>query len=69
MVDCFIVTQGCALTRTATYQTPLYDLHVDKQVTQELHSTGHFEWMDIQTDEEEHSIELHLPYIAKAMAE
>jgi predicted class III extradiol MEMO1 family dioxygenase len=26
-----------------------------------------FEMMDLRTDEEEHSIEMHLPYIAKVM--
>ena len=36
-------------------------------VCKELEETGHFEWMDMQTDEEEHSIEMQLPYIAKVM--
>lgn len=31
--------------------------------------TGQFEWMDLDTDENEHSIEMHLPYIAKVMEE
>ncbi|KPJ19242.1 Protein MEMO1 [Papilio machaon] len=35
----------------------------------ELEATRQFEWMDIQTDEDEHSIEMHLPYIAKVMEE
>ena len=60
-------SQGCALSRTTYYQTPLYDLTVDKDMNQELHGTGHFEWMSIQTDEDEHSIEMHLPYVAKMM--
>ena len=29
--------------------------------------TGQFEVMDINTDEDEHSIEMHLPYVAKVM--
>lgn len=29
--------------------------------------TGQFEWMDLDTDENEHSIEMQLPYIAKVM--
>lgn len=33
----------------------------------ELFSTGMFEEMSIHTDEDEHSIEMHLPYIAKVM--
>lgn len=30
-----------------------------------LRQTGKFEDMDLQTDEDEHSIEMHLPYIRK----
>lgn len=33
----------------------------------ELEETGHFECMDLNTDEEEHSIEMQLPFIAKVM--
>lgn len=42
-------------------------LHFFVAVNKELEETGHFEWMDMQTDEEEHSIEMQLPYIAKVM--
>lgn len=38
-------------------------------VNAELEKTGHFSWMDMKTDEDEHSIEMHLPYIAKVMEE
>lgn len=60
---------GCALSMQDKYQTPLYDLTIDKQIYSELESTKMFEWMDTQVDEEEHSIEMHLPYIAKVMEE
>lgn len=33
----------------------------------DLWKTGLFERMTLQTDEDEHSIEMHLPYTAKAM--
>lgn len=36
-------------------------------VNGDLEMTGQFEWMDLDTDENEHSIEMHLPYIAKVM--
>ena len=36
-------------------------------VNRELLETGKFELMDRKTDEEEHSIEMQLPYIAKVM--
>ncbi|GFN82848.1 protein memo1-like [Plakobranchus ocellatus] len=58
---------NCALTGTDTYETPLYNLPIDKEVCEELHSTGAFDTMSLSTDEAEHSIEMHLPYIAKVM--
>lgn len=35
----------------------------------ELESTGKFERMSMKVDEDEHSIEMQLPYIAKVMQE
>ncbi|XP_020894953.1 protein MEMO1 [Exaiptasia diaphana] len=58
---------GCDLTGCSYYSTPFYDLEVDKAVNDELWRTGHFDRMTKSTDENEHSIELHLPYIAKVM--
>ena len=37
------------------------------QVYSELAAEGAFEPMTLRTDEDEHSIEMHLPYIAKVM--
>lgn len=34
-------------------------------VNEELKATGKFEMMDIRIDEAEHSMEMHLPYLAK----
>jgi len=31
----------------------------------ELKGTGYFEWMSHSQDEDEHSIEMHLPYVRK----
>ena len=36
-------------------------------VYRELHVSGQFETMTREVDEEEHSIEMHLPYVAKVM--
>uniref|UniRef100_K1QW47 Protein MEMO1 n=2 Tax=Magallana gigas TaxID=29159 RepID=K1QW47_MAGGI len=58
---------GCALTETSHYQTPLYDLTIDQKINEELFATKAFEKMKMSTDEDEHSIEMHLPYIAKVM--
>lgn len=62
-----VCLSGCALTACSLYRTPLYDLVVDKHINRELNATGSFEVMDLKTDEDEHSIEMHLPYIAKVM--
>jgi len=59
---------GCALSTAAKYHTPFYDLVIDPIVYKELTSTGLFEWMNLETDEDEHSIEMHLPYIAKVFS-
>lgn len=58
---------GCALTQTVEYETPLYNLIIDQEINKELHSAGKFEFMNKKTDEDEHSIEMQLPYVAKVM--
>ncbi|XDB49997.1 hypothetical protein ABFV05_003613 [Capra hircus] len=57
----------CALSSVDIYRTPLYDLRIDPKIYGELWKTGMSERMSLQTDEDEHSIEMHLPYTAKAM--
>ena len=58
---------GCAVSQCAVYQTPLGSLTIDRGITQELLDTGKFEVMSLEADEDEHSIEMQLPYIAKMM--
>jgi len=58
---------GCALSPAKTYKTPFYELTLDQQVYEELYATSLFEEMTMHTDEDEHSIEMHLPYVAKVM--
>jgi AmmeMemoRadiSam system protein B len=58
---------GCALTACSQYETPLYNLDIDAAVCEELQKTGMFTTMDLSVDENEHSIEMHLPYIAEIM--
>ena len=36
-----------------------------RAVIKELRETGKFGDMDLQTDEDEHSLEMHLPYVRK----
>jgi MEMO1 family protein len=58
---------GCGLSTVSRFATPLYDLHIDQQVYQELQATRHFEQLSLGVDENEHSLEMQLPYIAKVM--
>ncbi|KAH9460655.1 hypothetical protein MJO28_003640 [Puccinia striiformis f. sp. tritici] len=53
----------CALSRCTQYETPLGALPIDTTINEELRAKNKFGEMSLQTDEEEHSIELHLPYI------
>ncbi len=58
---------GCALSACAQLRTPLYPLPVDRATTEELLATGDFEVMSLETEEDEHSIEMHLPYVARVL--
>lgn len=53
----------CAVTSCKEYETPLGKLKIDREVNESLIKTGHFIEMDLETDEDEHSIELQLPFI------
>ncbi|KAI7690624.1 Protein MEMO1 [Sarcoptes scabiei] len=58
---------GCALSPTQIYKTPFYDLRIDQDVYEELRMTNQFQSMTLAADEDEHSIEMQLPFIAKIM--
>lgn len=57
-----------ALSQHTTYATPLGPLPLDLPTIQTLHETGHFGKMSPRTDEDEHSLEMHLPYIHKVLS-
>jgi AmmeMemoRadiSam system protein B len=58
---------GCALSGASNLATPLGNLTVSTDLRDELWKTNEFTMMDQETDENEHSGELHYPYIAKSM--
>ncbi|KAJ3123663.1 hypothetical protein HK100_011527 [Physocladia obscura] len=60
---------GCALSLCAEYATPLGPLKVDANVNAALNASGLFGQMDRATDEDEHSIEMHLPFIKKLLSD
>ncbi|KAH9486892.1 Protein MEMO1 [Psilocybe cubensis] len=57
--------EGCALSKCKEYETPIGNLPLDLKTIQDLKATGKFESMGQQADEDEHSIEMHLPYVRK----
>ncbi|KAI0598459.1 MEMO1 family [Biscogniauxia sp. FL1348] len=57
--------RGCALTTFAKYETPFGELTVDADVIQKLRDTGKFQDISRRNDVEEHSLEMHLPYLHK----
>lgn len=60
---------GCALTTYATYETPLGNLRVDLDTVKQLRDTGKFKDVPRSNDEDEHSLEMHLPYLAKRLTQ
>lgn len=49
------------------YETPLGNIQIDLEVCQQLRELGEFSPLPVKDDEAEHSIEMHLPYIAHMM--
>ncbi|CEP18795.1 hypothetical protein [Parasitella parasitica] len=64
-----VYIDGCSLSKCSTYQTPLGNIKLDREIVQELYSTAKFGWMSQTVDEEEHSIEMHLPFVYKVFEE
>eukprot|EP00889_Picochlorum_renovo_P004663 jgi/Picre1/31693/NNA_007044.t1 len=47
---------------------PLGSIPIDEDVYRELKETGAFKFIGVDDDEDEHSLEMHLPYIAEIMS-
>lgn len=56
---------GCALPFSLAYETPLGNLLIDQEIIAELESSGKFKKLKKSQEEQEHSLEMHLPYIRK----
>ncbi|KAK9468473.1 MEMO1 family [Lipomyces arxii] len=59
----------CALSQCSEYETPLGNIPIDVETIGELLDTGKFQRMSRTVDENEHSLEMHLPYIYKILSE
>ncbi|KAL7410894.1 MEMO1 family [Mrakia frigida] len=60
-----VYLDGCALSACSTYETPIGSLNLHLELIAELRNTGRFTTMTLAQDEEEHSIEMHLPLVRK----
>jgi len=61
--------KGCGLTKCSLYETPLGNIPVDTDILDELSKNKYFVRIEKYDDEEEHSLEMHLPYIKKVFGE
>ena len=57
----------CLLSACTEYATPMGNLPVDGPIMDELAASGLFDKLQLAADEREHSLEMHLPYIAHVM--
>ncbi|KAI8938713.1 hypothetical protein NX059_004581 [Plenodomus lindquistii] len=59
---------GAATTACDKYATPLGDLIVDTALVKEIQEAWDLQVMSKRVDEDEHSLEMHLPYIYKMLS-
>ena len=62
-----VYLDSCALSKFDAYETPFGNLRLDLDTIDRLRQTGKFKSMSSGTDEDEHSLELHLPYIYRML--
>ena len=62
-----VYSTRCSLTACTSYDTPLGTIPIDTEACNTLRATGMFDDMPRNTDEGEHSLEMHLPYIFQVM--
>ena len=60
-------TTKCCLSRARTVETPLGNIDVDTDVMAELALSGAFDWLAPDVDEDEHAIEMQLPFVCRMM--
>lgn len=57
--------KGCGLPSCTEYATPLGNIEVDTEVIEKLSKMKNFSFVSKKDEEDEHSLEMHLPYIKK----
>jgi AmmeMemoRadiSam system protein B len=63
----YLGLRNCALTTFEEWETRFGNLVVDETILSELQSTGKFSEMPRSIDIEEHSLEMHIPYLWKRL--
>lgn len=63
----YLALSNCALTTFEEWKTRFGNLVVDETIVSELQSTGKFSEMPRGVDVEEHSLEMHIPYLWKRL--
>ena len=58
----------CSISGASEVETPVGNLPVESTIRDELLRTGLFDTTSRKIDEDEHSIEMHLPYIATLLS-
>lgn len=62
-----VFTKKMHISQASELETPVGNIKVDAEIRSSLMATGLFETMTAEMDEDEHSIEMHLPYVAHIM--
>ncbi|PNW86800.1 hypothetical protein CHLRE_02g096200v5 [Chlamydomonas reinhardtii] len=62
-----VFSRKCLLSSQTHYETPLGSMEIDQEVYAQLRDSGKFDSMSQDVDEDEHSLELHTPYIVHTM--
>jgi AmmeMemoRadiSam system protein B len=58
----------CAVSQCTRYETPLGGIEIDTATTAELYHSKEFDLLPLATDNAEHSLEMHLPYLYKVFS-
>lgn len=65
----YISIRGCGLPTCNEYETPFGNISIDTEIVNNLSKLQNFQCIDKDREEEEHSLEMHLPYIKHAFGE
>lgn len=55
--------EGCGISSLSVYKTPLGNIKIDTEVIAQLQKAGKFKVTNKNMEEQEHSLEMHLPFI------